>query len=191
MISHLSGTILSIKDSFIILDVHGIGYKVTCAKQTIENFKISEEISLHTYLSVKEDSLELFGFTQYEELELFTLLVGVNGIGPRSAIGILGLESTDKLINAIVNKDVGYLTKVSGIGKKSAEKIILELKDKVSISDISNMKESMREEEDVLEALKTLGYRADEARNALRQVPSEITNQSTIIKEALKFLSQR
>ncbi len=191
MISHISGNVIIKKEKHIVVDVRGVGYKITCTKQTIEKIKNGDSVSLHTYLSVKEDSLELYGFFEENELELFTLLISVNGIGPRSAIGIIGLESINMLVNAIANKDLGYLTKVSGVGKKSAEKIILELKDKVSTFETSEMKEMRREEEDVLEALKTLGYRADEAHNALRQIPEEITDQGKIIKEALKLLSQK
>lgn len=191
MIAHLSGTILSIKNIYIVLDVHGVGYKVFCPQRILQTIKQGEELSLHTHLAVREDAMDLFGFPTQDELELFTLLIGVNGIGPRSALGIIGLESIEKLLSAIAHADIGYLTKVSGVGKKSAEKIVLELKDKVGTFDIADMENFRHEDEDVLEALKTLGYRADEAREALRLIPESIKDQGDIIKEALKLLSRR
>lgn len=191
MIAHLSGTVLSTKNSYIVLDVHGVGYRVYCPQRILRELKTSDEISLHTHLAVREDAMDLFGFPTQDELELFTLLIGVNGIGPRSALGIIGLESIDKLLGAIARGDIAYLTKVSGVGKKSAEKIVLELRDKVGIFDIANIEDFRHEDEDVLEALKTLGYRADEAREALHLVPEEIKEQGEIIREALKLLSRR
>ena len=138
---------------------------------------------------VREDAFDLYGFLTENEHDLFVLLIGVSGIGPRSALGILSLESTEKLLSAISQGDIGYLTKVSGVGKKSAEKIILELRDKVSNFDFTSLDTERRGDEDVLEALKTLGYRTDEAREALRKVPSDITEQGAIVKEALRILS--
>lgn len=189
MIGHLSGTILIKKPLFMVLDVHGVGYRIFCTDQLLQGFSVGDTVAVHIHTVVREDVLDLYGFSTYEEIELFTLLISVSGVGPRSALGIMNLETIDKLLSAIAHGDVAYLTKVSGVGKKSAEKIILELKDKVGSFDVSSMGEVRREEADVLEALKTLGYRADEARNALRQVPPEVTEQGAIIKEALKRLS--
>lgn len=189
MISHLTGAVLRKKSNSLVLDVHGVGYRVFCTEHLLKTVTLGDEIGVHTHLVVREDVLDLYGFSTTEELDLFLLLIGVNGIGPRSALGIMSLEAFEKLLSAIAQGDVGYLTKVSGIGKKSAEKIILELKDKVSSFDIETIHAVRKGDEDVLEALKTLGYRSDEARDALRRVPSDITNQSDIIKEALKLLS--
>jgi Holliday junction DNA helicase RuvA len=189
MISHLTGRIIAKKPIYIVLDVNGVGYRVYCSDKIVEDLTIGDEISVHTHLVVREDVLDIYGFGTEDELSLFVMLISVSGIGPRSALGIMSLESFDKLLGAISQEDVGYLTKVSGIGKKSAEKIVLELKDKVDVFDVSGFSETRREEEDVLEALRTLGYRADEARNALRQVPAGIKEQGDIIKEALKILS--
>ncbi len=191
MISHLTGKVLIIKPIFLTLDVQGVGYKVFCTTQTLDKTSVDDELSLHTHLAVREDALDIFGFSTYTELELFVMLISISGIGPRSALGIMGLESVDKLVSAIAHGDINYLTKVSGVGKKSAEKIVLELKEKVTIFDISSLNEVRQEEADVLEALKTLGYRTDEARNALREIPKEIKEQGAIIKEALKLLSKR
>jgi Holliday junction DNA helicase RuvA len=194
MISHLSGTVLAKKPSYIVLDVQGVGYRVFCTKRVLEEVKTGEDLSLHTHLAVREDAMDLFGFPTNDELDLFTLLISISGIGPRSALGIIGLETIEKLVSAIAHGDVGYLTKVSGVGRKSAEKIVLELREKMEIFDISALggtSTNRREDEDVLEALKTLGYRADEARESLRHIPEDITDQGAIIKEALKLLSSR
>lgn len=191
MIAHLRGTVFAIKTNLLVLDVHDVGYRVFCPQHVLLETSVGDELSLHTYLAVREDAMDLFGFPSQDELELFTLLIGVNGIGPRSALGIIGLESIEKLLGAIAHGDIGYLTKVSGVGKKSAEKIVLELKDKIEKFDGTAFEHYRRENEDVLEALRTLGYRADEAREALRLVPEHIIEQGDIIKEALKLLSRR
>jgi holliday junction DNA helicase RuvA len=190
MIAHLSGIVLATKNNLLVLDVHGVGYRVYCTKRTLESMSSGDEVSVFTHLAVREDAMDLFGFQTSEELELFTMLISISGIGPRSALGIIGLETTEKLVSAIANGDVNYLTKVSGVGRKSAEKIVLELREKMEGFDISNLHSTRRDEEDVLEALKTLGYRADEARDALRQIPAEIEEQGALIKEALKLLSR-
>jgi len=191
MISHLSGTILSKKGTYLVLDVHGVGYRVFCTKRVLENTTPGNELDLHTHLAVREDAMDLFGFPTEEELELFSLLIGVSGIGPRSALGIIGLESISKLVSAIAHGDVTYLTKVSGVGKKSAEKIVIELREKMEVFDISEDDVTHQKNEDVLEALKTLGYRADEAREALRQIPEDVTEQGALIREALRLLSRK
>lgn len=190
MIAYLSGTVLAVRDSHLVLDVHGVGYKVHCTTHTLDHARTTRECSLHTHLAVREDAMELFGFEAYEELELFQLLIGVSGIGPRSALGIIGLESIDKLSSAIAHSDIGYLTKVSGVGKKSAEKIVLELRDKVGTLDVTRANGAYDESEDVLEALHTLGYRMEEAREVLRTIPEDITEPGARIKEALRMLSR-
>ncbi len=179
-----------VTEGFLVLDVHGVGYQIQCAPRLLETLQSGEEVALHTHLAVREDAQELFGFQTYEELELFRLLIGISGIGPRSALGIIALEKIETLTNAIAQGDIGYLTKVSGVGKKSAEKIVLELKDKVSVLSLEGITGARREEEDVLEALKSLGYRADDAREALHQVPDDVTEPSARIKEALRLLTR-
>jgi Holliday junction DNA helicase RuvA len=191
MISHLTGIVLAKKPSFLVLDVHGVGYKVHCTQLTLETATVGGEYELFTHLAVREDALDLFGFSTYNELELFTMLISISGIGPRSALGIIGLEKIETLVSAIAHGDVGYLTKVSGVGRKSAEKIVLELKEKVLLLDLTDVDGMRHEDEDVLEALKAMGYRTDEAREALRSVSVEVTDQGMRIKEALRALSRR
>ncbi len=191
MISHLSGTTLFVRESHLVLDVRGVGYKVHCTARLLEHARTTGTLSLHVHTVVREDALELFGFVAAEELELFHMLIGISGIGPRSALGIIGLESVERLVSAIGHGDVGYLTKVSGVGKKSAEKIVLELRDKVASLHLEGVAPVQNEDSDVLEALQALGYRIDDAREALRQVSTETTTQGARIKEALRMLSRQ
>lgn len=190
MIAYLFGSARFVHEGFLVLDVHGVGYKVHGTSRTLEYARTNTEISLHVHTVVREDALELFGFVTHEELELFKLLIGISGIGPRSALGIIGLESVETLISAIAHGDIGYLTKVSGVGKKSAEKIVLELRDKVSRMRGGDMKPVHNEDSDVLEALQALGYRADDAREALKMLPEGTLGQNERIREALRMLSR-
>jgi Holliday junction DNA helicase RuvA len=137
---------------------------------------------IHTH--VREDALDLFGFLERKELEFFEMLIGVSGIGPRSALAILGIASIETLRKAIGTGDTSYLTKISGIGRKTAEKIVLELRDKIGEEKGGS---SLQGELDALEALKSLGYSQNEARDALKKVPAD-TNTNTKIREALKIL---
>jgi Holliday junction DNA helicase RuvA len=133
---------------------------------------------------VREDALDLYGFLNREELEFFEMLINVSGIGPRSALAILGIASIETLRKAIGTGDTSYLTKISGIGRKTAEKIVIELRDKMG-KELGGG--SLQVELDALEALKSLGYSQNEARETLKKV-SPNTNTNTKIKEALKIL---
>ena len=191
MIASLSGTVRALQHGSLIVDVHGVGYRVHSTQRFIETSGTGDEVSLFTHLVVREDALELFGFPSLEELELFQLLIGVNGIGPRSALGIIGLDTVGKLAHAIAQSDVAYLTTVSGVGKKSAEKIILELREKVERLATADTSPQASADRDVLEALQALGYRADDARETLRALPHDITEQGARIKAALRLLSRQ
>lgn len=190
MLAHLSGTVHSVRPGFLILSVRGVGYRVHATEQTLAACVPHTDVSLYIHTAVREDALDLYGFSTYEELELFQLLLSVSGIGPRSALAIIGLESVEQLVRAIAHGDIGYLTKVSGIGKKTAEKIALELRDKVSALHIETVGTQTHGTEDVLEALIALGYRADEAREAVRHIPDDVEDQGARIKEALRLLSR-
>lgn len=192
MISHLRGTILEVTDRYAIVDVQGLGYKVYCANDTLSGLKAGNETALHTYLAVREDALDLYGFPSAEERGFFELLISVSGIGPRSALGILSVASTDTLKKAIGTGDTSYLTKVSGIGRKTAEKVVLELRDKLRAHvDMKETPHTLRAESDVVEALKSLGYSQNEARDALKEVSDEIIGTNARIREALKILGTK
>ena len=189
MISHLRGTIIELTEKYIVLEVQGIGYKVFCSTDTLAGLREGLDASLFTYLAVREDALDLYGFTSAEEKGFFEMLISVSGIGPKGALGILGQTSVETLKQAIGTGDTSYLTKVSGIGRKTAEKVVLELRDKLRAN--VNMKEgpgTLRTESDVVEALKSLGYSPNEARDVLKEIPSDIVGTNARIKEALKLL---
>ena len=193
MISRLTGTILDIGDKYVVIDVSGVGYKVFCASDTLATLAEDTLTSLHTYLAVREDALDLYGFATMSEKNFFELLISVSGIGPKSALGILSTTSIDTLAQAIATGDTSYLTKVSGIGRKTAEKIVLELRDKMH-AHTSNKKEtsgSLRMESDIIEALKALGYSQNEARDALKEIPQTVIGTNARIREALKILGKK
>ncbi len=190
MIAYLEGTVIHTTDKFIILNTGNIGYKVSVTPEIISLCKNEEQIALFIHTSVRENSIDLFGFQNSEELSFFELLLDVSGIGPRSALGIIGLAPIHTIKRAIATGDVSYLNKVSGIGKKTAEKIIIELRDKLqSYKQDSDTPSTLREEGDLLEALKSLGYSQNEARDALKNIPPSIEGTNARIKEALRILS--
>jgi len=185
MIGNIRGEIILKKEKYLIVDTAGVGYKINISVDTnTRTGGIGESVSLFIHTTVKEDAIELFGFVTLEELEFFELLINISGVGPRTALSILGITTVETLKRAIGTNDTRYLTSVSGIGKKIAEKIVMELRDKVKNEEGDTI---LQEEMDALEALKTLGYSQNEAREVLKNVDKNInTNQR--IKEALKIL---
>ncbi|MBX4215519.1 Holliday junction branch migration protein RuvA [Candidatus Parcubacteria bacterium] len=185
MISRLTGALVGTTQRHVVLDVSGVGYKVAVTPDTARALgKEKGPVTLITHLAVREDALDLYGFLLQDELDLFEMLIGVSGIGPKSALQILSLAGIETLKKAISSEDTSYLTKVSGIGKKTAEKIVLELKDKLGGG--TGRHGELREESDAVEALKSLGYSQSEARDALKSVKVEGTGNR--VKEALKVL---
>jgi Holliday junction DNA helicase RuvA len=190
MISYISGTILfkGIKD--IVIDVQGIGYRVFCGAETLQ--KIPEKgtkVNLWTHHTVREDAHELFGFFHREELEFFELLIGISGIGPKSALGVMALAPLDTLKRAIAAGEITYLTKVSGIGKKMVQKIILELREKLA-GEATGEAGELAGDADALEALLSLGYSRAQARAALQKLPATIISPNDRIKESIKILGR-
>ena len=189
MIACLSGTVRRKDLNAIIVDVSGVGYKVLVTTETALEAAPSSPIFLWTHLVVRETSLELFGFLDKETLDIFELLITISGIGPKTALGILNVATPSMLRQAVASEDITYLTRVSGIGKKNAEKIVLELKDKLKITK-EDRGGDLRSEGDALEALVSLGYHERDARSALKQVPKEAEGASERVKAALKLLSK-
>ena len=185
MISALEGTIeLAGERSAMLKTASGITYRVFMSAETLKKIpKKSETIKLWTHLYQREDTQELYGFLHFAELEFFETLIQISGIGPKSGLGIMAVASLDTLKQAIASGDTSYLTKVSGIGKKTAEKIVIELRDKVG--DMEG--HSLQGELDALEALKSLGYSQNEAREALKTLPADLDTNSKV-REALKIL---
>lgn len=189
MIRALNGTVLHKDLNALTVDVNGVGYKVLVTTETALETTENSQVLLWTHLVVRETSLELFGFTDKEVLDTFELLINISGIGPKSALSILNLATPAMLRQAVVNNDTTYLTRVSGIGKKNAEKIVLELKDKIKTTS-EDRGVDMRSEGDALEALVSLGYNERDARESLKKVPKEVEGASERVKAALKLLSQ-
>lgn len=193
MISHLEGKVRMRGDKFIILDVNGVGYKIFVLPEILKKARQNpDDFSLWTHLNVRETALELYGFLEYPELEFFELLIQISGIGPKSGLGVLAVAPLDTIKRAISTGDTSYLTKVSGIGRKIAEKIVLELKEKMGgLYGGEENDAILKEEGDVLQALQSLGYSLSEAREAIKHIPQEITGANNRIKEALKTLGNR
>jgi len=188
MISYISGNCIYADEKRLILDVNGVGYNVYTTPDVLLEVTPEQAYSLWTYMAVRENSIELFGFKTKAELDFFELIISVSGIGPRSGLGIMGITTVATLSRAIATGDTSYLTKVSGIGKKTAEKIVIELRDKMS-ANTNDSDYSLRDEADALEALQSLGYAQREAREALKEVPVNIVDTGARVKEALKILS--
>jgi Holliday junction DNA helicase RuvA len=199
MISFIQGKIIKKgEDSVTILTSGGVGYDVNCRMQPssraqaegIAECRIGDGVGLYTYLAVRENAMELYGFEKEEERELFLKFLDVSGVGPKTAMHLLSLGTVDEISSAIGRGDVDYLTKVSGIGKKTAERIVVELKSKVQKS-VKSIKSGDGEVlGDVVGALVGLGYSREEAREAVKELDSAGKDSGKLLKEALKRLGK-
>lgn len=197
MIGYLHGRVIALYTDHCLLDVHGVGYRVFVANSTRTKLRQREEASLFIYTSVREDAIVLYGFATEEEYDLFLQLIGVSGIGPKVALGILSAITVEGLCRAIQNKQASVLTKLPGIGKKSAERLILELKDKVAFRG-SEEEELLTIEDgeevgddaasEAMAALQSLGYTPSEIAPVIRKTAKYKTTEA-IIKASLKELS--
>jgi Holliday junction DNA helicase RuvA len=190
MIASISGTVISANEKFLVIDTGGIGYKVHIAPSLAQQFSVGSSASLWIYTAVREDAIELFGFDSESGQELFELLLNVSGIGPRSALAILSVADMSALIHAIKTENAGYLTQVSGIGKKTAEKIILELSDKVEKLSLEHEHVESDHIRDAVDALLAMGYHERAIREVLRGMDVTDADTSRIIREALQIISQ-
>ncbi len=188
MIGTISGTVRHKSPSLLYIDVSGVGYKVSVTTDVGLEAELSSPIFLWTHLAVRENALDLYGFPDKDTLDTFELLINISGIGPKTALGILNVATPSTLRKAVANEDTSYLTKVSGIGKKIAEKIVLELRDKL-ITSSEDRSENLKAEGDVMEALLSLGYNERDVRDILKKIPKDIKKESERVKYALKLLS--
>ncbi|OGZ33338.1 MAG: Holliday junction DNA helicase RuvA [Candidatus Portnoybacteria bacterium RIFCSPLOWO2_12_FULL_39_9] len=189
MLASIEGKIELKTERFILVNVNGVGYRVFCPVQILAKMpEKGEKVKLFIHLYVRENILELYGFLSFEELEFFELLISISGLGPKAGLGILSVASLKDLRAAISSGQIGLLTKVSGVGKKTAERVILELRNKILVSG-KDVKELVADDE-VFDALRSLGYSAGQIREALRQVPEKIKGPEKRIKEALKILGK-
>lgn len=193
MIAFLEGKIIFRGLGFVVLKTaEGVGYKIftPVISQVSRDLHENENdiVKFWTHLHTRENLMELYGFQNYAELEFFETLLKVSGIGPKSALAVFNVASVDTLKNAIASGESAYLTRVSGIGRKTAEKIIVELKDKFGGKDGAVFQ--FKEDEDVYEALISLGYSAKDASAALNKIPPTAVDTQSRIKEALKILGK-
>jgi Holliday junction DNA helicase RuvA len=191
MISHITGAVLESGPGFVIIETAGIGYKVSVTAETLAELaqKSVRSVSLWTHLAVRDDGWELYGFRTKNELQFFNLLISISGIGPKTALGVLNASSIENLKTAIGTGEISYLTKISGIGRKLAGKIVFELKEKIGGDETADGG-AMKGDADVLEALTALGYNERDAREAVKKLPKEITGAGNRIKSALKNLAK-
>lgn len=202
MISYLRGTVAAFEEDKVILDVGGVGYGVYMSGQAMGRLpSVGREVKLHTYLNVKEDAMQLYGFLTRDDLTVFKLLIGVNGIGPKGGLGVLSALSPDDLRFAVLSNDVKAICAAPGIGKKTAEKLILELRDKLKLEDaLEHIAANPGTDEGVsgdnavqseaVQALVALGYGSTEALRAVKQVDmGAVAEVEDVLKKALKNMT--
>jgi Holliday junction DNA helicase RuvA len=192
MISFVEGTIEFKSEKSAVVSAGGVGYGVFCGPDTLAGLpERGGAARLWTHEHVREDARDLYGFLHYAELEFFQMLLAVPGIGPKGALGVLGLAPVDTLKKAIASGDTSYLTRVSGIGKKMAEKIVIELREKMAgRAGIAGPAPELRAEADALDALVALGYSSREAREALAAVPQDVVRLEDRVGMALKRMGK-
>ena len=197
MIYQVSGNLIAKHKDFVVIEVSGIGFKITSTTNTINTIKLEQKILLHTYLHVREDALDLYGFHSTLEREVFLLLIGISGIGPKLAITILSGILPDELRDKIISGDIASLTSIPGVGAKTAKRIIVELKDKFTKIEEDSLgfsdKLNFKLYDDALNALLSLGYSSQQSKQVLDHIANgkddNKQNIETIIKTALKRLN--
>ena len=190
MIAHVVGTVAEKFGNSIIVDVHGVGYEVAVAFGDYEKAMLHEEIKFYTYHHIREQSQELFGFSSLAAKKLFELLITVQGVGPKAALSILSLDDSEIVRNAIAMSDANYIATAGGVGKRIAERVVVDLSDKVGLPlryDISTtgMSQPIAHTDEALEALMALGYSLADATKALEGVPTDLSTADRVT-QALK-----
>ncbi len=198
MYSYIKGEFAAVGNNFVVIDVAGVGYKIMTSYTTLREMPpIGEVVKMHTYLAVREDAMELFGFAKDSDLEAFKLLISVSGVGSRVALAILSEFTSESFALCVVTKDSKSLTKASGVGAKLASRIILELTDKISNEQITASTQSESSQlglnfttgsDEAVSALIVLGYSRSEALKAVRSIDTTNMKIEDIIKAALKLM---
>src|SRR6185437_14452768 len=190
MIGTLKGVIEYREDPFLIIDVNGVGYKVLVPNSVLSKITgTGDSIKLFTHTHVREDLLELYGFTDPADLKVFSMLIGVSGVGCRTALGIFSVGSRSDIVQAISSGDVGFFTSVPRLGKKNGQKIIIELKNKVGAAgDIDLSGDGVADQTELLNALQAFGYSAREAQVAIRGLNGKGETLEEKVRLALKYL---
>lgn len=203
MLSYIIGEVAEISADTVVVENNGIGFNIKTSAMTIDSLPpVGDMVRIYTYLHVREDAMQIFGFLSKDELEVFKLLLNVNGIGPKGALGILSAISTDDLRFAVLSDDVNLIKSCPGVGAKTAQKLIIELKDKLRLEDAfemavnnNNKKNTVQDNtvivmNEAVEALVSLGYSSKDAIAAVKKVENiKNKNSEQILKEALKGLA--
>lgn len=197
MIAYLKGIIDIKRQDYVVIDVHGVGYKIFMPEGAIQNLEVDSEAKIYTFMRVREDDVSLYGFLNVEELAMFELLISVGGIGAKSAVGILSNIAPSKFALAVITDDVATLKKLPGIGAKTAQRIILELKDKIKTQEATEQESEIKQKievsdgaKDAIEALQVLGYTRKEVEEAVSKIGDSNLTTEEIIKQGLKYLGR-
>jgi len=188
MFGHITGKIFDLKGTKIIVKVGGIGFIIYSTPSYLKKLKIGMEVNFWTHTVVRETAIDLYGFETEEELKIFELLITVSGVGPKSGLAILSVAGVKSIIEAVTTGDTSAMTKISGVGKKTAEKIALELNGKLVST--QKGKSGTNEDIEVFEALKSLGYRERDIQEAIKNLPKDLDGTNEKIKYTLKNLGK-
>jgi len=187
MFGHIAGKVFDIRGNRIIVKVGGLGFVIFTTPAYASNLKTGSESEFWTHTAVRENAIDLYGFEKEDELRIFELLITVSGVGPKSGLAILSVAGVKAIEEAVATGDTSALTKISGVGRKTAEKIVLELSGKVLTSRVGS---GASENIDVFEALKSLGYRERDIQEIIKNLPKELNGTNEKIKFALKNLGK-
>jgi holliday junction DNA helicase RuvA len=191
MIGHLKGEVFLKEINYIILDVGGVGYKVLGSRDVLDKAHKGSSLALFIYTHVREDNISLFGFLEAQDLKLFENLIGVSGIGPKTAMNIFSIGNRNQIVSAIITADTSFFKGVPRLGQKNAQKIIIELKNKFgSTADLDLSGDSLSGSEEVVAALKGFGFTTKEIYDAVKTVKKDGQKLTETIKLALKYLGR-
>jgi len=190
MIAYLDGILLSRYDPYILINVHGVGYKVYASYTILQKLpSVGSPLHVYIHTNVKEDAIELYGFSNIEELSLFEMLIGISGIGPKTASGVFSIGKVGQILQAIRDGDVNFFTKVPRMGKKNAQKIIIELRSKLDNRDALDLSEHVDGATDVVRALTNFGFSHEEVLAALKKIDANLSDEEKI-RSAFKLLGK-
>jgi holliday junction DNA helicase RuvA len=191
MIASIRGKVILKEGLYIIVETNGVGYKVLVSEKVWSNLKLDSETFLFIYSHIREDSFDLFGFSETADLKLFENLISVNGVGPKTAMSIFSFSDRAEIINAVLKGDVVFFTRVPRLGKKNAQKIIIELKAKLKDTNTLDLSSDDSEANaDVYAALKNFGFSSKEIGDALKNIDKNVTSADEKIKLSLKYLAK-
>lgn len=191
MIGSLKGKVDFIEGTKLIVDVRGVGYKVSSSSDVLSKAKIGEEIKIYIYTHVREDVLELFGFYDTSSLDLFEKIISISGIGPRTALNIFTIGGSSSITEAITKGDVDFFSEVPRLGRKNAQKLIIELRGKLgSLDELDLSEEEVKSSSEIITALKSFGFSKAEAKEAIKNIDKKADTVEEKVRLALKFLGK-